>query len=144
MPQPSRMMSITGPAIDRTLAMNEASTSGFTWLRIDNAKHARLHRPYEMAQPVAGAFLSPGFCRPGRSLFSTLGHSEAVRNYPFYRRRTRAGPTGSHACLRRGRRRTPEPGFDASNGFADELLERLRCSRSGCCRYSDCDRLEGA
>ena len=127
----------------RTLPMNENTTSGFTWLRIDNAKHARLDRLREMAQSVAGVFLSPRLCRTRRSLFSTLGLPEAVRNYFVYRRRTRAGSIGPDARLRGRRRHTPEPGFNASYGFVDELLERFRCSRFGGCRHGNCDRYEG-
>ena len=112
------------------------STSGFKRLLVDNAKHARLDRPREMAQPVAGAFLSPRLCRAGRPLFSTLGLSEAIRNYLVYRRRTRAGPTSADARLRGRLRHSPELGFDACYGLGDELLERLRGSRSGCCRHS--------
>src|SRR6266516_4962069 len=120
------------------------STSGFKRLRVDNAKHARLDRPREMAQPVAGAFLSPGLCWAGRSLFSTLGLSEAVRNYLVYWRRTRAGPTSADARLRGRLRHSPELGFDAWYRLGDELLERFRCARSGGCRHSNCDRHEGA
>src|SRR6266542_6297963 len=107
------------------------ATSGFTWLRIDNPKLARLDRPREMAQPVAGAFLSSRLCRAGRSLFSTLGLSEALRNYLVYRRGTCAGSTGPNARLRGRRGHTPELGFDASYGVAHELLKRFRCSGSG-------------
>ena len=59
-PQPSRMMSMTGLAIvaqfrDITLYAHKS------FLSIDNAESRLLHRPHEMAQPVARAFLPPPF-----------------------------------------------------------------------------------
>src|SRR5438552_18191358 len=78
MPQPSRIMSMAGPAIWVALWRRlRRSTSGSF---VDKAKEARLHRPREVAQPVAGAFLPARLRRAWRSLFSTLGHPETFRN----------------------------------------------------------------
>src|SRR5207237_5036746 len=122
-PQPSRIMSMTGPAIWAALCRRlGTSTSGSF---VDNARNARLHRPHEMAQSVAGAFLSPRVRRAWCSLFSTLGHSEAFRNYFIYRTGTFSRPFGSDSRLCRRRGWAPKPRFDDSSGFIDQLLERF-------------------
>src|SRR2546430_17667106 len=96
-----------------------------------------------MAQPVAGAFLSSRLCRAGRSLLSTLGHPETVRHYFV----CRGGPfpfaTRPDARLRR-REHTPEPRFNATRSFPDELFERLRRSAFGGRRTGNCDRVSSA
>src|SRR5207244_12098573 len=97
MPQPSRMMSMTGLAIRSALCRRlRRSTSGSF---VDNAEYAHLHRPREVAQPIAGAFLPPRLRRLRRSLFSTLDRAEAFRNYFVYPRWIRIGLTGCETPL---------------------------------------------
>src|SRR6266576_2315892 len=86
----------------------------------------RYRRGNEMAQPVAGAFLSPRLCRARCPLFPTLGRSETFRNYFFHRRGTRPGPSCSDTRLRRRRGRASDARFNEPFGFTDQLLEGLR------------------
>jgi len=91
----------------------------------------------EVAQPVAGVPLSPGVRRTGRDLFSTLGYPKALRHYLVCRRRALARKTGaySHVCRRSGH--AFEYRLHAVRRAGDELLEGLRCTRSGGCRDRD-------
>src|SRR2546429_9516533 len=107
-------MSMTGPAILVALWRRlRRSTSGSF---VDKAREARLHRPREVAQSVAGAFLPAYLRRAWRSLFSTLGHSETFRDCLVHWR----GPCARAACAdasvcRRGCH-AAGPGVDTSFG----------------------------
>src|SRR5215470_4525313 len=71
----------------------------------------------EVAQPVAGAFLSPGLCRSWRALFSALGHPKTFRNHFVCWRRAFACSAGTDTCLCCWRRYADEHGLVASCGF---------------------------
>src|SRR6266487_51132 len=145
MPQPSRMMSITGLAMYSNFAdEQECGQAVLCFCRIlehlQPSKTAVTREENEVAQPVAGARLSPGLRRSRRDLFSTLGYTKALRHYLICRRGAVAGKTGaySHLCCRGGH--ALEYGLDAVRRAGDELFERFRCTRSSGCRNRDCHR----
>src|SRR5207247_7189819 len=93
MPHPSRMMSITGPAMFPHFAdERERGQAVLCCCRIlehlQPSKTAATKEENEVAQPVAGARLSPRLRGSGRHLFSTLGHPKALRHYLIFRRGT--------------------------------------------------------
>src|SRR5215468_937295 len=111
MPQPSRMMSITGPAMyfalcrrTRTWTSSSLFLSNFrTFAAVEDRRYKKEH---EVAQPVAGADLSPRLRGSRRHLFSTLGHSKALRHHRVCRRATFARQAGAYSHLLRRRRHT--------------------------------------
>src|SRR6266480_6154327 len=99
--------------------MGKPTSSSF----VDNRTGARLHRPGEMAQSIAGAFLPAGVCWSGCPLFSTLGYTQALLNYFVCWRMTFSCPIGSYACVCCRRWHAFERRFNESCSFGDELLE---------------------
>src|SRR5437667_6046712 len=83
----------------------------------------------EVAQPVAGTFLSPRLCWNWCPLFSALGHPEAFRNYLVCWRRPFPGTACPNPRLCCWRRHAPEPRFNVSCSFGDELFKGFRRSR---------------
>src|SRR4029450_10334342 len=96
----------------------------------------RYREDNEVVQPVAGAFLSPRLCWNWCPLFSALGHPEAFRDYLVCWRRPFPCPACSNPRLCCWRWHAPEPGFDGSCSFGDELFKGFRRSRPG----GRCDR----
>src|SRR5205823_10878899 len=100
MPQPSLMMSITGPAICAHFADDyEFGQAVSRCCGIDNGTRAQIHRAGEVAQSTARAFVSRRFCWAGCALFPALGGTEAVWDNSYYRRRPRAGKDSADPCL---------------------------------------------
>src|SRR4029077_2094669 len=93
----------------------------------------------EVAQSVAGTFLSRRLCWDWCPLFSALGHPEAFRNYLVRWRGPFPCPPCPNPCLCRWRWHAPEPGFNGSCSFSDELFKGFRRSRPGGRCYRNCD-----
>src|SRR5215475_15209613 len=135
MPHPSRMMSITGPAMFPHFAdERECGQAVLCFYRIlehlQPSKTAATKGENEVAQPVAGARLSPRLRRSRRHLFSTLGYTKALRHYLICRRGTVACKTGAYSHLCRWSGHAFEYGGHAVRRTGDELFKRFRCSRS--------------
>src|SRR5688572_2623623 len=71
-----------GGAVSR---LSPACTSAFPRCEIDKAKRALLHRPNEMAQSVARAFLPDPVRGVWCFLFSILGGPKTIRHHPVRR-----------------------------------------------------------
>src|SRR5262245_31920526 len=145
MPHPSRMMSITGPAMFPHFAdEQEHGQAVLCFYRIlehlQPSKTPATKEENEVAQPVAGVRLSPRVRGSRRHLFSTLGHPKTVRHYLICRRRVIARKAGAHSHLCRRSGNTFEYGLDAVRGAANELLEGFRRTRPGGCRDRDRNR----
>src|SRR6266446_9028815 len=100
---------------------------------VDKARKAPLHRPREVAQPIAGTYLPLRLCRPRRRLFQTLGRPKAFRNNFVHWRGTRTRPGGNDAHLRRRRRSASGLRVDESRRSDKESLEGFCRSRPGRC-----------
>src|SRR5438128_2539678 len=72
-------------------------------------------------------------------LFSALGHPEAFRNYLVCWRRPFPCPACPNPRLCCWRRHAPEPRFNVSCSFGDELFKGFRRSRPGGRCDRDCD-----
>ena len=101
------------------------------------SKTAATKEENEVAQPVAGARLSARLRRSRRHLFSTLGYPKALRHYLICRRGTLACKAGAYSHLCRWSGHAFKYGLYAVCRAGDELLEGLRCARSGGCRDRD-------
>src|SRR4029453_12879673 len=100
-------------------------------------KDRRYKGENEVAQSVASVRVSRRLRRSGRHLFSTLGHPKALRHYLICRRGTLACKAGAYSHLCRWSGHAFEYGLYAVRRAGDELLEGLRCPRSGGRRKRD-------
>src|SRR5205814_8860444 len=101
--------------------------------------YRRYREGNEVAQPVAGTFLSPRLCWNWCPLFSALGHPEAFRNYLVCWRRPFPCPACPNSRLCCWCQHAPQPGFNVSCSFGDELFKGFRRSRPGGRCDCNCD-----